>query len=253
MGAMTGKIIWVTGAGTGIGAATAARLARDGAVVLLSGRRRDPLEAVRDGIAAAGGTAHVRQADASRATDVDAAMDWIGTTFGRLDILVSNAGLNIQDRAWDRLTPAGIDQLIDGNLRSAFLCARAVLPMMRAQRDGVLVHTASMAGRQVSPMAGPGYTAVKHAVVAMSHGINMEECANGIRSTAFCPGEVNTPILQQRPNPLSAEDLARMLQPADCADLIAYVCGLPPHVCLNEVWLTPTHNRGYLAATQRRL
>jgi NADP-dependent 3-hydroxy acid dehydrogenase YdfG len=81
----------------------------------------------------------------------------------------------------------------------------------------------------------------------------MEECVNGIRSTAFCPGEVNTEILKKRPNPLTQEELNQMLQPADCADLIAYVATLPPHVTMNEVWLTPTHNRGYVAALGRKL
>jgi NADP-dependent 3-hydroxy acid dehydrogenase YdfG len=109
-----------------------------------------------------------------------------------------------------------------------------------------------VAGRFVSPLSGASYTAVKHGVVAMSHSINMEECANGIRSTALCPGEVATEILDKRPVPVSAEDRARMLQAQDCADLILYLAGLPPHVCINEVLITPTWNRSYIAAQQRR-
>ena len=116
-----------------------------------------------------------------------------------------------------------------------------------------MIHTASMAGRNVGALSGPGYTAAKHGVVAMSHSINMEECANGIRSCALLPGEVNTPILKKRPNPLSQEDLARMLQPDDVGDMIRYVACLPPHVCVNEVWITPTWNRGYVAAQGRKL
>ncbi|HYL19787.1 MAG TPA: oxidoreductase, partial [Burkholderiales bacterium] len=88
-------------------------------------------------------------------------------------------------------------------------------------------------------------------VVAMSHSINCEECVNGIRSTVVCPGEVATPILDQRPVPVSAEDRARMLQPEDVADLILYVATLPAHVCLNEVWITPTWNRGYVGALKQ--
>ncbi len=142
-------------------------------------------------------------------------------------MLVNNAGLNIVEREWKRISPDGIDALLQGNLNSAFYCARAVLPQMRAQGGGQLIHTASMAGRNVSPLSGPGYTAAKHAVVAMSHTINMEDCVNGIRSTALLPGEVNTPILKNRPNPLSAEDLAKMLQPEHCGDLIRYLACLP--------------------------
>ncbi len=86
----------------------------------------------------------------------------------------------------------------------------------------------------------------------MSHTINMEECVNGIRSTALCPGEVATPILDKRPVPVSAEDRAKMVQPEDCGDLIRTIACLPPHVCINEVWITPTWNRGYVAALGRQ-
>ncbi len=252
MGVHSGKNIWVTGAGTGIGEATALRLAADGATVVLTGRRREPLEEVAGRIRAAGGTAHVQPADLTNPEQVEGVVAWIGRNLGRLDVLVSNAGVNVVEREWSRISPESIKALIDGNLTAAFYCSRAVLPMMRAQGGGLLVHTASMAGRNVGGMSGPGYTAAKHGVVAMSHSINMAECMNGIRSTVFCPGEVNTPILKKRPNPLSQEDLDRMLQPEHCADLISYICGLPPQVCMNEVQFTPTWNRGYVANLQRR-
>ncbi len=253
MGRLDGKIAWVTGSGSGIGEAAAMALAGEGAVVVLTGRREGPLEEVAGRIRAKGGTAHVEPADLMKAPQVDAVVARIVEKLGRLDLLVSNAGLNITERSWKNISPEGIDELIHGNLSSAFYCARAVLPAMRAQGGGQMIHTASMAGRNVSPMSGPGYTAAKHAVVAMSHSLNMEECVNGIRSTAFCPGEVNTPILKKRPNPLSAEDLAKMLQPEDCGDLIRYIACLPPHVTMNEVWLTPSFNRGYVAALGRKL
>ena len=95
-------------------------------------------------------------------------------------------------------------------------------------------------------LSGPGYSAAKHALVAASHSINMEECSNGIRSCVICPGEVATPILEHRPVPVSAEERARMLQPEDLGDLVLFVATRPKHVCLNEVLISPTWNRGYI-------
>lgn len=253
MGRLEGKIAWVTGAGTGIGAATAERFAAEGATVIITGRRREPLEEVAARITAGGGKVQVRPADLMKAAQVQAVVDGIAKEHGRLDVLVSNAGLNIVERDWKRLSPAGIDELIGGNLASAFYVAQAVLPVMRAQGGGVMIHTASMAGRNIGLMSGPGYVATKHGVVAMSHTINQAECVNGIRSTAFCPGEVNTEILKKRPNPLSQQELDEMLQSADCADMLLYVATLPPHVTMNEVWLTPTKNRGYVRALNVKL
>jgi len=252
MPSLKGKIAWVTGAGSGIGAAAAEALAKDGATVVLTGRRREPLEKVAAKIKQAGGMAHVQPGDLMSAAAVEKIAGFIKDKLGRLDILVNNAGLNVSERDWRRLMPAAIDELIHGNLSSAFYCVAAVLPMMRAQKDGVMIHTASMAGRFVSPLSGAGYTAAKHGVVAMSHSINMEECVNGIRSCAVCPGEVATPILDKRPVPVSAEDRAKMVQPEDCGDLIRYIASLPKHVCINEVLITPTWNRGYLSALKAK-
>jgi NADP-dependent 3-hydroxy acid dehydrogenase YdfG len=253
MARLAGKVAWVTGAGSGIGEAAALKLAEEGAAVVLTGRRRAPLEGVAARIAAAGGMAEVQAADLMDSGAVQAIGTFIRGRFGRLDILVNNAGLNITPRRWSVLSPEGVDELIRGNLASAFYCVTVALPFMRERKDGVLIHTASMAGRLVSPMSGPGYTAAKHGVVAMSHSINAEECVNGIRSCVICPGEVATPILDKRPNPVSAEMRAKMVQGEDVGDLIRYVACLPPHVVLNEIWITPTANRSLMATLDAKL
>ncbi len=253
MGQLNGKIAWVTGAGSGIGEAAALALAGEGATLVLTGRRREPLEEVAAKIKAAGGSAHVHPCDLTVAAQVDAAAEQIAKQLGRIDILVSNAGANVVERHWKTITAENIDTLIHFNLSSAFYCARAVLPVMRAQGGGLIINTASMAGRNVGGFSGPGYQAAKHGVVAMSHSINMEECVNGIRSTALLPGEVNTPILKQRPNPLSPEELARMLQPEDTGEVVRWIACQPEHVCINEMWVTPRWNRSYVAALQRKL
>ncbi len=248
---LEGRVAWVTGAGSGIGAAAALVLAEEGAHLVLSGRRQAPLAEVAERIAAAGGSAEIEPGDLAEAATAQAISGRIGARHGRIDMLLNNAGLNIAARAWGELTAEGVDSVLGANLNAAFYCVIAVLPLMRAQGDGLLIHTASMAGRFIGPLSGPAYTAAKHAVVAMSHSLNMQECVNGIRSCAVCPGEVATPILDRRPQPVSAEDRARMLQPEEVAELIRFVACLPARVCLNEVLITPTWNRGYVAALRR--
>jgi NADP-dependent 3-hydroxy acid dehydrogenase YdfG len=249
---LKGKIAWVTGAGTGIGEAAANSLASAGAHVMLTGRRKDALDGVAAKITDKGGKATVHDGDLTKAEIVDRIAAAIVKAHGRIDIVVNNAGTNIPDRDWKRLTPEGIDTLLHANLSSAFYVTRAVLPAMRTQQDGLLIHTASWAGRFVGPVPGPAYIAAKHGVVAMSHSINLEECGNGIRSTVVCPGEVATPIMTLRDPPELPETLARMVQPEDMGEIILFVARQPKHVCLNEILVSPTHNRGYLAQTRAR-
>lgn len=251
MASLKGKVVWVTGAGSGIGEAAALMLARSGAKLVLTGRRKAALDNVAGRIRKAGGSALVLRGDLSKPATAGRIAAAIKRRFSRLDILVNNAGSNIVERSWRQLNSAGADAVLGANLSSAFYCAMAVLPMMRSQKNGVLIHTSSWAGRFIGLVSGPAYSAAKHGVVAMSHTINMEECANGIRSTVICPAEVATPILDRRPVPVSAEERALMLQSNDVADLIRYVAMLPRHVCLNEVVISPTWNRGYVAALKQ--
>lgn len=251
MATLTGKVAWVTGAGSGIGQAAAVALAREGATVVLTGRRKEPLEETAATIRKAGGKAVVKSGDLMKSVAVMKIAADIEKKLGRCDILVNNAGLNILDRTFRQLTPSGIDQVIEGNLSSAFYCTTAVLPMMRRQKGGLLIHTSSVAGRVPGPLSGAVYSAAKHGVVAMSHTLNMEECVNGIRSCAVLPGEVATPILDKRPVPVTKAERARMAQSEDVGDLIRYIACLPAHIVINEVMINPTWNRGYVANLQR--
>jgi NAD(P)-dependent dehydrogenase (short-subunit alcohol dehydrogenase family) len=246
--ALKGKVAWVTGAGTGIGEAAAIALAEAGAAVVLTGRRKEPLQAVAQKIA----KASIQPADLTSAAAVQKVADVIKAEHGRLDIVVNNAGMNVTKRSWQQLEMAGADAVIAGNLTSAFYVVQAALPIMRAQRGGVLIHTSSWAGRFIGPVSGPAYTAAKHGMVAMSHTINLEEGRNGIRSCVLCPNEVATPILVNRPIPETAETMARMMQPEDLGRVIAFVAAQPPRLCINEIVLSPTHNRGYIATMQAR-
>ena len=243
---LSGKVAWVTGAGSGIGEAAARALAGAGASVVLSGRRPEPLEGVAASITAEGGTAIALPGDLTLPDTAATIVGKIEDRFGRLDILVNNAGGNIRERRWNELTPDGIATVVNANLSAAFYCAAAALKPMLRRRDGVLIHTASWAGKFIGPLSGGAYTAAKAAVVAMSQSLNVEEYRNGIRSTVILPAEVATPILDSRPQPPSAEERARMLQPDDLGDMILYVAGRPASVCINEIVISPTWNRMYL-------
>ena len=242
---LAGKVAWVTGAGTGVGESAALLLAQAGAKVILTGRRKELLEQVATTITQNGGTAVVEAGDLMDHETAPAIAGRIDQTFGRLDILVNNAGLNILERRWSQITPQGTDQVIAGNLNAAYYNVIACLPIMRRQQDGVIIHTASWAGKYVTPVSGTAYTAAKHAVVAMSESINVEEFRNGIRSSVLCPNEIATPLLEKRPVKATEEEKARMLQAEDMGRLIVYIACQPPHVCINEVVISPRWNRFY--------
>ncbi|MDP6953328.1 MAG: SDR family NAD(P)-dependent oxidoreductase, partial [Alphaproteobacteria bacterium] len=197
-------------------------------------------------IEAAGGEVVIACLDVVDTAAVGAVSERIGKTFGRLDILVNNAGINVPNRSWGRIDSPAWNQVINIDLNGAFYCCQAALPMMREQREGLIVNVASWAGVHVSKMTGPAYTAAKHALVAMTESLNMEECANGIRACALCPGEVATAALEDRPTPVSAEVKGNMLQADDVAETILFLAHMPTHVCLNEIIISPTRNRLYL-------
>jgi NADP-dependent 3-hydroxy acid dehydrogenase YdfG len=244
---LTGKTAWITGAGTGIGAGAALTLAAAGMDVVLSGRREAPLAEVASAIAAKGGHARIAALDVADADAVDAVAADIAEREGRVDVLVNSAGLNVVRRNWKHLSRADWDQVIRVDLDGAFYCCHAVLPMMRAQSDGLIVNISSWAGRHVGALTGPAYSAAKFGMNAFTESLNIEECVHGIRATAVCPGEVATPILDKRPVPVSAADRARMVQAEDCGELVLFLARLPPHVCINDVTISPTWNRGYVA------
>ncbi len=240
---LAGRVAWITGGGSGIGQAGAVALAEAGATIVVSGRRSDALRETADLVAAHGVACHVEALDVSDAVAAADTARRIHDTLGHIDILINSAGLNVPARHWDRVSPTEWDQVVGINLDGTFYCTQAVLPMMRAQGGGLIMHVASWAGRYNSYLTGPAYNAAKHAVVAMSANLNLEEGRHGIRSCAICPGEVATPILEKRPVPVSDEDKARMLQPEDLGRTIRFVAELPPRACMNEILISPTWNR----------
>ena len=246
MKALAGQIAWITGAGSGIGLAAANELAAAGATVVLSGRRSEPLDHAVQRIIAAGGKANAIALDVSDATAVVSAAKSVHKLHGQVDILVNSAGTNVPKRYWKDVSAESFDRVFAVNLHGAFYTIAAVLPGMRARKCGTIVNISSWAGMFDTSLTGPAYSASKRAMIAMNHSLNVEECANGIRACVICPGEVATPILQSRPIPPSAGEMARMLQPDDLGRTVRFVCEMPAHACINEILISPTWNRLYV-------
>ena len=232
------KVVVVTGAGTGIGAAIARGFADAGARVAFVGRRSEPLATAAAGLAAERVLLHScdvsdRGAVAALATAVEA--EW-----GAVDVLVNNAGINTNPRSVGEVAPEAWDQTIAINLTGVYNMVRAVLPGMRQKNDGLILAISSIAGLRASKLAGAAYSASKHGIVALMNSINEEEVASGIRACAICPGEVETPILAQRPEPVSAQRRAAMLQPEELAQAALFVASLPARACVPLLVIKPT-------------
>jgi len=244
---LQGQVAWITGAGSGIGLAGAQALAAAGATVVLSGRRTELLEAAAAGIRAQGGKAEVETLDATDAEAVRAVAERILQRHaGRIDVLLNSAGTNTTERFWRNQNAQGWRQVLATNLDSIFNTTHAVLPAMRARRNGLVINVSSWAGVHHPKLTGPAYNASKHGVTAMTETINMEEGVNGIRACCLCPAEVSTPILDTRPNPPSAEERSRMLQAEDLGRIVRFVAELPPGACVNQMVVSPTWNRMYI-------
>ena len=237
---LTGEVAWITGAGTGIGESGAIKLAEAGCKVILSGRRTAPLENVAAQIP---GDVTIEPLDVSDHDDVMAVAERIVGKYGRIDIGVFSAGINIKDRNWPVVSIDDWNSVINIDLNGAFYCCQAVLPSMRENGGGVIINVSSMAAKNIGMLTGTAYHAAKHAMNAMNASLIVEERNNGIRATALCPGEVATPILEQRPVPVSAEDQARILQSEDLGEVIKFIAQQPEHVTLNEILINPTWNR----------
>jgi NADP-dependent 3-hydroxy acid dehydrogenase YdfG len=242
---LKGKIAWITGGGSGIGLAGGIELARAGAHVVISGRNHETLASAEKQIKAAG-SGEAIALDVSNKQAVAKAAERIG----RVDLLLNSAGINDPKRNFFNVSLEAWDRIVGINLSGMFYCVQAVLPGMRSRKDGLIINVSSWAGRYASTLTGPGYNATKSAVVALTESINMEEGMNGIRATSVLPGEVATPILEKRPVPPTPEVRAKMLQADDLGKTILFIASLPPRACINEIIISPTHNRFYFGGLE---
>jgi NADP-dependent 3-hydroxy acid dehydrogenase YdfG len=242
---LKGKTAWITGGGSGIGLAGGLELARAGAHIVISGRSHETLAAAEKQIKAIGSCEAIAL-DVGNKLAVAKAAERIG----RVDILVNSAGINDPKRNFFNVSTEAWDRIVGINLSGMFYCVHAVLPGMRSRKDGLIINVSSWAGRYPSTLTGPAYNATKHAVVALTESINMEEGLHGIRATSILPGEVATPILEKRPVPPTPEVRAKMLQAEDLGKTVAFIASLPARACINEIIVSPTHNRFYFGGLE---
>ena len=239
MTSLTGRTAIVTGGGSGIGAAVAHALAGRGAQVVVAGRTANRLdEVVRTGPATA--TLVSQVCDVSDRKQVRAMFDWTASELGHVDILINSAGINIPNRGLDNLTPEDWDQVLQINTTGCFNCIWQVLPAMRDRQDGLIVNIASIAGCRASLLGGVAYSASKFGMAGLGLTVGLEEREQGIRVTTIYPGEVETPILEQRPSPVTAEHRSRILQPEDVAAAVLLVAELPARAHIPELVIKPT-------------
>ncbi|MFJ3322436.1 MULTISPECIES: SDR family oxidoreductase [unclassified Curtobacterium] len=236
------RVLWITGGGSGMGAASARAAARDGWTVVLSGRRADRLAAVATEIRDEGGTADVLPLDANDPEAVAAARDTLLAQYGRLDGLVLAAGLNSPERRWDDQSLPDFRAIVDTNLTAVVTVVDAALPALR-ESGGIVVVVSSYAGWSFQPGAGVAYSASKTALGSVVRTLNQQEAGHGVRATHLCPGDVATDFLDQRPSVPDAAARAVMLQPEDIARSVSFVLEAPSYMRVDELVVSPVSQR----------
>jgi NAD(P)-dependent dehydrogenase (short-subunit alcohol dehydrogenase family) len=238
MGKLEGQVAIIVGASSGMGRASALAFVAEGANVVAAARRQREIDALVAEIQRSGGKAVARVADVGKRQDVDALVQTAVAQFGRVDVLVNCAGVNTRDRQLVHLDQAGWDRIIGINLTGAFNCTQAVLPRMREQKGGLIIHVGSISGLW-GDLSGAAYQASKHGLVGLANGTMMEERLNGIRVTVIYPGLCDTPILNNRPVPPTREQRDLMMQPEDIAQACVFAASLPPRTYVSDLVMMP--------------
>jgi NADP-dependent 3-hydroxy acid dehydrogenase YdfG len=241
---MKDRVALVTGASSGIGAATAELLAREGAAVAAVARRADRLNELVTRLQAAGHRAAAFPADIARESEARQVIAAVLERFGRIDILVNGAGI-VRPGSVESADPASWREQIDINLLAAMYLSQGVLPGMRARRDGHIVTVSSTAGRYVGTRHS-GYTASKHAVNAFCETLRQEVAELGIRVTIIEPGATRTEVSESIPNPSDRTVMSQHItkegnmSAEDVGNAILFALKQPANVNIREIWLAPT-------------
>jgi NADP-dependent 3-hydroxy acid dehydrogenase YdfG len=238
-----GKVVVISGASSGLGEATARLLSSQGAAVVLAARRAERIQKLADEITAQGGKALAVTTDVTNAAQVKELSDQAVETFGRIDVLLNNAGL-MPHSPLERLKIADWDQMIDVNLKGVLYGIAAVLPHMKVQKSGHIINTSSVAAHKVRPGSAV-YAATKAAVLIISEGLRQEVKPYNIRTTVISPGAVKTELANSITEPDVAEGVRKFMDaiavPAETfANVVSFAISQPEDVDINEIIFRPT-------------
>lgn len=237
-----GRVLWVTGAGSGMGRAAAIAAGATGRRVALSGRRRAALEAVADDLRAAGGEALVVPLDVTDVPGITAAHTAITEVWGGVADLVLAAGLNTPRRTWENQRIEEFQAIVATNLTAVAATVQTAIEDLR-RASGTVVVISSVAGWAFKPGTGIAYAASKTAVGVLCRDLNTAEWRHGVRATHLCPGDVDTDFLAMRPEVPDAAGREGMLSPEDVARAVLFALDSPASVRIDELVITPTHLR----------
>lgn len=236
---LEGKTAVVTGGGSGIGESCAIELANLGCRVLIAGRIVEKLQSVANAYRGAG-QIECCVVDVADRESVGQLFEHADGVLGQVDILVNSAGMNTPKRSMEDLAPEDWDRVMTVNATGAYNCMYAVLPQMRERKDGLIINISSISGIRAGLLGGVAYNASKFAMSALGTTVGQETCEQGIRISNVYPGEVETPILDDRPVPVTAEHRARILQPEDVSAAVVMIAQLPPRANVSELVVKPT-------------
>jgi NADP-dependent 3-hydroxy acid dehydrogenase YdfG len=240
---ITGKVIVITGASSGLGEAAARQLAAEGGIVVLGARRKDRLDALVHELTGRGWKALAVVTDVTRADQVKRLVDTAVEKFGRIDVVINNAGLMPQSPL-ERLLVKEWDQMIDVNIKGTLYGIAAALPHMKAQKSGHIINVSSVAGHKIRA-GSVVYAATKHAVRALSEGLRLEVKPYNIRTTIISPGAVDTELPNGISDPESAQRIKQFYAdtaiPADSfGRVVVFAVSQPEEVDINEILFRPT-------------
>ncbi len=231
---LAGQVAVVTGAGRGIGAAIAARLATLGARVVLSGRTRASLQAAVEAIQSSGGQSSLIECDVTDLHSVESLAQRVERTFTKINILVNNAGIGGAGGPLHQLPPEVWDRVLNTNLRGVYYCIRSFTPLMIRSHGGHIINISSIAGKNPLPN-GAAYAASKWGLNGLSYSVAEELRGHNIRVSVVCPGSTHTEF---SPHPGMNPD--KMLQPSDVAHAVAMIVTQTPQSFASEIVLRPT-------------